>query len=93
MNWRWNSDDEPELVGIQKWYFGKYRWDWMNSEPKYTGGNDDGVKPVVLRYAYLQHPVLGNPPQTGGLRVDDQNHFLHLLLCRKGLTSRRSPDG
>ena len=51
VNWRWNSDDEPELVGIQKWYFGKYRWDWMNSEPKYTGGNDDGVKPVVLCYA------------------------------------------
>ena len=23
VNWRWNSDDEPELVGIQRWYFGK----------------------------------------------------------------------
>ncbi len=50
VNWRWNSDDEPELSGIQKWYFGKYRFDWMNTAP-YTGGNDDGVKPVVLRYA------------------------------------------
>ncbi len=50
VNWRWNKDDEPELVGIQRWYFGKYRWDWLTREP-YTGGNDDGVKPVVLRYA------------------------------------------
>ncbi|MBR1706530.1 MAG: RagB/SusD family nutrient uptake outer membrane protein [Bacteroidales bacterium] len=50
VNWRWNSDDEPELPGIQKWYFGKYRFDWMTAHP-YTGGNDDGIKPVVLRYA------------------------------------------
>lgn len=50
VNWRWNSDDEPELTGIQKWYFGKYRFEWMKKAP-YTGGNDDGIKPVVLRYA------------------------------------------
>ena len=50
VNWRWNNEDEPELVGIQRWYFGKYRWDWMTRNP-YKGGNDDGVKPVVLRYA------------------------------------------
>ena len=50
VNWRWNSDDEPELVGIQRWYFGKYRFEWMKSNP-YTGGNDDGIKPAVLRYS------------------------------------------
>ncbi len=50
VNWRWNADDEPELAGIQKWYFGKYRFEWMKKAP-YTGGNDDGIKPVVLRYA------------------------------------------
>ena len=50
VNWRWNADDEQELVGIQKWYFGKYRFDWMLNHP-YTGGNDDGIKPVVMRYA------------------------------------------
>ena len=50
VNWRWNKDDEPELPGIQRWYFGKYRFDWMTSNP-YTGGNDDGIKPVVMRYA------------------------------------------
>ena len=50
VNWRWNSNDEKELPGIQRWYFGKYRFEWMKKNP-YTGGNDDGVKPVVLRYA------------------------------------------
>ena len=50
VNWRWNSDDEKELPGIQRWYFGKYRFEWMKRVP-YTGGNDDGIKPVVLRYA------------------------------------------
>jgi len=50
VNWRWNADDEPELPGIQKWYFGKYRFEWMTRNP-YTGGNDDGIKPVVMRYA------------------------------------------
>ncbi len=50
VNWRWNNNDEKELPGIQKWYFGKYRFEWMVNQP-YTGSNDDGVKPVVLRYA------------------------------------------
>ncbi len=50
VNWRWNADNEKELPGIQKWYFGKYRFEWMTNKP-YTGGNDDGVKPVVLRYS------------------------------------------
>ena len=50
VNWRWNSEDEQELAGIQRWYFGKYRWEWLTRNP-YKGGNDDGIKPVVLRYA------------------------------------------
>ena len=36
--------------GIKSWYFGKYRFNWMTTFP-YTGGNDDGIKPVVMRYA------------------------------------------
>ena len=50
VNWRWNADDEKDLPGIQRWYFGKYRFEWMTKNP-YTGGNDDGVKPLVMRYA------------------------------------------
>ncbi len=50
VNWRWNANDEKELPGIQRWYFGKYRFEWMKSNP-YTGGNDDGIKPAVMRYS------------------------------------------
>ncbi len=32
------------------WYFGKYRFEWMTVQP-YGGGNDDGLKPVVMRYS------------------------------------------
>ena len=41
---------EAELAGGANWYFGKYRFDWMEYLP-YTGGNDDGCKPVYMRYA------------------------------------------
>ena len=50
VNYKWNKDDSIEPAGIGKWYFGKYRFEWMEAQP-YTGGNDDGIKPVVMRYA------------------------------------------
>jgi hypothetical protein len=49
-NYEWNKDNELELAGVATWYFGKYRFDQMIDNP-YTGGNDDGIKPVVMRYA------------------------------------------
>ena len=50
VNYKWTKNGDPELAGIAKWYFGKYRYEWMDAQP-YTGGNDDGIKPVVMRYA------------------------------------------
>ena len=50
VNYKWNKDNSIEPAGIGKWYFGKYRFEWMDTQP-YTGGNDDGIKPVVMRYA------------------------------------------
>lgn len=50
VNYKWNKDGSIEPSGIGKWYFGKYRFEWMDVQP-YTGGNDDGIKPVVMRYA------------------------------------------
>ena len=50
VNYKWNKDDSLEPAGIGKWFFGKYRFEWMDAQP-YTGGNDDGIKPVVMRYA------------------------------------------
>lgn len=49
INYKWTKDGiEPS--GIGTWYFGKYRFEWMDAVP-YSGGNDDGVKPVVMRYS------------------------------------------
>ena len=50
INYSWQKDGSAAPAGISKWYFGKYRYEWMQSTP-YGGGNDDGVKPVVMRYA------------------------------------------
>ena len=50
VNYKWLKDNNLEPAGIGKWYFGKYRFEWMNAQP-YNGGNDDGIKPVVMRYA------------------------------------------
>ena len=50
VNYKWNKDNSIEPAGIAKWYFGKYRFEWMDAQP-YSGGNDDGIKPVVMRYA------------------------------------------
>ena len=44
------TDDLCVLAGAGNWYFGKYRFDWQETLP-YGGGNDDGVKPVYMRYA------------------------------------------
>ena len=50
INYKWTKSNEIEPAGISKWYFGKFRFEWMDAQP-YTGGNDDGIKPVVMRYA------------------------------------------
>ena len=50
VDFRWNKESVAEPAGMAKWSFGKYRFEWMNAQP-YTGGNDDGIKPVVMRYA------------------------------------------
>ena len=50
VNFKWTKTNDIEPAGISKWYFGKYRFEWMDKSP-YTGGNDDGIKPVVMRYS------------------------------------------
>lgn len=36
--------------GVNYWYFGKYRFEWMVAAP-YQGGNDDGIKHISMRLA------------------------------------------
>lgn len=52
VNMQWNGTDQKwELRGsVNYWFWGKYRYEWMINNP-YSGGNDDGIKPIVMRYA------------------------------------------
>lgn len=40
---------KQQLNAFNKWYFGKYRYEWMNR--MVTSTNDDGVNKVYMRYA------------------------------------------
>ncbi|WP_066220127.1 RagB/SusD family nutrient uptake outer membrane protein [Formosa haliotis] len=40
---------QQELVDSKTWYFGKYRYEWMNRIV--TSTNDDGVNKIYMRYA------------------------------------------
>lgn len=40
---------QQELVGLDTWYFGKYRYEWMDRYV--TSTNDDGVNFIYMRYA------------------------------------------
>ncbi len=50
VNYSWEKTGAITPSGIAKWYFGKFRFEWMDSNP-YGGGNDDGIKPIVMRYS------------------------------------------
>ncbi|MBN2236920.1 MAG: RagB/SusD family nutrient uptake outer membrane protein [Bacteroidales bacterium] len=44
-----NGVSQQQLVGLDLWYFGKYRYEWMNRYV--TSTNDDGVNKLYMRYA------------------------------------------
>jgi hypothetical protein len=44
-----NGWAKQELVGLNTWYFGKFRYEWMNRHV--TSSNDDGVNKLYMRYA------------------------------------------
>ncbi|APZ45416.1 RagB/SusD family nutrient uptake outer membrane protein [Polaribacter reichenbachii] len=42
---------KQELVSLDIWYFGKYRYEWMNRYV--TSSNDDGINKMYMRYAEI----------------------------------------
>lgn len=44
-----NNIAAQQLGGINRWYFGKYRYEWMSRFV--TSTNDDGVNKIYMRYA------------------------------------------
>lgn len=51
--YRWGNavsgTSKQELVGVNTWYFGKWRYEWMTR--RVTSTNDDGVNKIYMRYA------------------------------------------
>ncbi len=76
VNWAWNKKDEMTLNNVGTWYFGKFRFEWMDAQP-YTGGNDDGVKPVVMRYAdiLLMAAEIANAAEGGNDLTKAKEYF------------------
>lgn len=44
-----NGFAKQQLGALNKWYFGKYRYEWMNRFV--TSTNDDGINKMYMRYA------------------------------------------
>ncbi|MCK7589076.1 RagB/SusD family nutrient uptake outer membrane protein [Subsaxibacter sp. CAU 1640] len=44
-----NEFAQQQLVGLDTWYFGKYRYEWMTR--RVTSTNDDGINKIYMRYA------------------------------------------
>lgn len=79
VNYTWDPEvnsNYPTPAGIANWYFAKYRLEWMQSYP-YDGGNDDGIKPVYMRYAdvLLMAAEIANSSEGG----NDQNYAKQCL--------------
>ena len=53
--WYYKDKDEYNgfslYDGVDRWFWGKYRFEWMTANPFKNGANDDGVKPIVMRYS------------------------------------------
>lgn len=53
--YRWANADivtkiaKQDLVGVNTWYFGKWRYEWMTR--LVTSTNDDGINKIYMRYA------------------------------------------
>lgn len=52
--YQWGSADasgfsQQQLVGLNTWYFGKFRYEWMTRYV--TSSNDDGINWMCMRYA------------------------------------------
>ncbi len=52
--YRWGTANpskisKQELVGVNNWYFGKWRYEWMTR--RVTSTNDDGLNKIYMRYA------------------------------------------
>ncbi|MGN0201581.1 MAG: RagB/SusD family nutrient uptake outer membrane protein [Candidatus Cryptobacteroides sp.] len=76
-NYSWEKTGSITPSGIAKWYFGKFRFDQMESSP-YGGGNDDGIKPVVMRYSDILLMAAEIENQLNGPTADAKDWLLQV---------------
>jgi len=50
-NWSQSNPAQQELMGIDSWNFGKWRYEWMKR--RVTSTNDDGLNKIYMRYAEI----------------------------------------
>lgn len=77
VNYKWDKEDKLSPAGPADWYFGKYRFEWGDAP---ASANDDGVKPVVMRYSdvLLMAAEIANELQNMGsaeATLDDAKGF------------------
>ena len=48
-SWSNSNPAQQEIMGINTWYFGKWRYEWMDR--KVTSTNDDGLNKIYMRYS------------------------------------------
>ncbi len=77
VNWKFDNKDVPVTAGIAKWYFGKYRYDWMGGGKGYDGTINDGVKPVMMRYSDILLMAAEIANELGNLS-DAKNYLLQV---------------
>ncbi len=80
VNWYWTKGHIAKPAGINRWYFGKFRFEWMEGATLTNGFNDDGVKPVVMRYAdiLLMAAELANADETEGTLAEAKGYLLEV---------------
>lgn len=72
VNWKW-SKGEQVPAGMDRWYFGKYRVEWMTKNNWNREGNDCGYKPPYMRYSdiLLMAAEIANDSE-GGVRDENK---------------------
>lgn len=70
VNYEWEKDasgnDVQVPAGLMNWYFGKFRFEWMETRPM-VSDMDDGAKPVYMRYSdiLLMAAEIAASPESG----------------------------
>lgn len=81
VNWKWDNTSRQIPAGEMNWYFGKFRFEWMERVP-YTGGNDDGIKPVYMRYSDILLMAAEVANELGGQHAAEASEYFREVRIR-----------